>query len=141
MSFQVIPLDMVLAPNYFAPLGDVRWLITDPNPTTLWFQLGILDALGLRRYITAVGATLTATFMRMDALTSSLGILTSTPQTVAVNATVFATDASLFSLALTTQQIQNIVSGTIQFSLTEGAVVTTWNQNWLIQKSLTNPGC
>jgi len=127
MSFQVKPLDMILAPNYFAPLSDGRWMITDPNATTLWFQLEILDSLGPRRYLTGVGATLTATFMRMDALASNLGILT--------------TDASLFSLALTTQQIQNIVSGTVQFALTEGAVVTTWNQNYLIQKTLTNPGC
>jgi len=141
MSFQVKPLDMILAPNYFAPLSDGRWMITDPNATTLWFQLEILDSLGPRRYLTGVGATLTATFMRMDALASNLGILTSTPQTVNTPALAYTTDASLFSLALTTQQIQNIVSGTVQFALTEGAVVTTWNQNYLIQKTLTNPGC
>jgi len=41
---------------------------------------------------------------------------------------------------MTSQNIQDIVSGTTKFTLTEGAVTTTFLANWSVFKKLTNPG-
>lgn len=140
MAFKSVPLDMISAPNYFAPLADGRWTVTSPNAVTLWFQLQIEDALGSRRYMTAVGSTLTVTFQRADSYVSNGGPLSTSAQSVAVTATPHANDRSLYSMALTTQNIQLLVSGAVKYRLVEGANDTTWLQDYGIQKKLTNPG-
>lgn len=140
MAFKSIPLEMITAPNYFAALADGRWTVTSPNAVTLWFQLNIEDALGSRRYMTAVGATLTVTFQRADQFTSSGGVLSQAAQSVVLSAVPHANDRSLFSMALTTQNVQLLVSGAVKYRLVEGANDTTWLQDYGIQKKLTNPG-
>lgn len=140
MTFKAVPLDMISAPNYFAPLAEPRWTILDPNAVTLWFQLYIEDTLGTRRYITASGATMTVAFQRADAFALSQNQLTQTAQGLSLPATAHANDRSLFSLALTSQSVQTIVSGTVKFTLVESSVTTTWVQNHALSKKLTAPG-
>ena len=140
MNYKAIPLDMIAPPNYYAPLADGRWVITSPNAVTLWFGLQIEDSLGARRYMVATGATMTVTFQRADQFTSSQSILTQTAQSVTLTATVNANDRSLFSMNLTTQNIQTLVSGTVKCRLVEAGVDTTWLQDYGISKKLTNPG-
>jgi hypothetical protein len=41
---------------------------------------------------------------------------------------------------MTSQNIQDIVSGTAKFVLTEGATSTTFLANWSVFKKLTDPG-
>jgi len=139
-TFKAVPLDMISAPNYWAPFADGRWTVTDPNATTLWLQLQISDALGSRRYMVATGGTLSVIFQRADSFTTNQGVLSQTSQGISVSGAVNANDRSLFSVALTQQQVQGIVSGTVKFSLTEGSSTTTWVQDYLLSKSLTRPG-
>lgn len=145
MSFKVTPLDMITAPNYWAAMKNGRWDVIDPNAVTLWFQLGVSDALGDRRYVSAAGAVMEVTFQRADLIqTGSGGLLpvklTNTAQSVVKTATPHALDRSLYSMALTALDIQTVVAGTVKFKLTESGVVTTWVQNYLLTKSLTAPG-
>lgn len=140
MGFKAVPLDMISAPNYFAPLAEPRWTIIDPNAVTLWFQLQVSDTLGDRRYMVAGGATMQVTFQRADQISTTQGLLTNTSQSVVLSATPHANDRSLFSMALTSQQVQTIVSGTVKFKLTESGLDTTWVQDHMLKKMLTNPG-
>jgi hypothetical protein len=142
-TFKVVPIDMISAPNYWAPLTEARWTITDPNAVTLSLQLEISDSLGERRYILATGGTLTAIFQRADAYSSSnspAGSLVQTSQTISISCVVNANDRSLFTLPMTQQQVQGVVSGTVKFSMVESGVTTIWNQNYLLVKKLTGPG-
>lgn len=144
MSFKSVPLDMISAPNFWAPAKNNRWELIDPNAVTLWFRLNIVDSLGERSYVTASGAAMTVIFQRADLIQVDRSIipqkLTNTAQSVTKTASVHATDKSLFSFTLTAQDVQNIVSGTVKFTLVESGVTTTWVQNYLLQKSLTSPG-
>ena len=143
MTFIATPIEMISAPNFFSVLKDNRWLVTDPNAQTLWFQLEIIDSLGQRRYVPSVGSTLSVIFQRADEFStdgSSRGRLQNQVRTVTKVATANVSDASLFSIALTTTDITGIVSGSVKFTFTEAAVPTTWVQNFFIRKSLTAPG-
>jgi hypothetical protein len=148
MSLSVLPIDMIAPVNYYAPLPNTQWVITDPNAVTLWLQLDITDTLGTRRYIAATGSTLTATFQRRDKLHQRVisplypsGQLIAQPQSISIYCTVNGIDGSLWTMALNPGNIQTIVSGTILFALTENGVVTSWAQDWVIQKNLTTAGC
>jgi hypothetical protein len=143
MTFIATPIEMISAPNFFSELKDNRWMVTDPNAQTLWFQLEIIDNLGQRRYIPAGGSTMSVVFQRADEFStdnSTRGRLQNQVRTVTKAATANVSDASLFSISLTTADITGIVSGTVKFTLTEAAVPTTWVQNFFIRKSLTAPG-
>lgn len=142
MIFKVIPIDMITPPNYYALGSEPRWTIIDPNPTVLWMQLMIVDALGERRYITATGATLNLTFQRADTFSTKATppTLVQTAAGLTLPSTVNANDKSLFSLSLTTQSVQTIVSGSVKFTFTEGSSTNTWVQNHMISKQLTAPG-
>jgi hypothetical protein len=139
-TFKAIPLDMISAPNYFAPLEPSSWNIVSPNTQTLWFGLQVEDSLGARRYMVATGASLTVTFQRADSFTTSQGKLTQTSQGIDKLASAHANDRSLFSFSLTSQDVGSIVGGTVKFKLIEGATETIWLQNYLITKQLTSPG-
>lgn len=140
MAFKAVPIDMITAPNYFAPLSESRWTIIDPNAVTLWFQLQIEDSLGTRRYMVASGATMTVAFQRADSFTLSQNALAQAAQGLSLPATANANDRSLFSLALTSQSVQTIVSGTVKFTLVESGVTTAWTQNHFLSKKLTAQG-
>lgn len=139
-EFKAVPLDMINAPNTFAPLTGNIWTIINPNAQTLWFQLQISDSLGDRRYIPAVGATLTATFRRMDIISSINGSINQTNRDVVKTITFNASDKSLCQIAMTPTDITNIVSGGILFTLTESGQVTRWVQDWIVSKKLIELG-
>ena len=140
-NFQAIPLDMISAPNYYAVAKNNRWEIISPNATTLWFDLSIIDSLGQRPYSVGNSAVLQVIFMRADKQTIvQYNTLTATPQTVTKTASVNSSNKSLFSVSMSSQDIQIVVSGTVKFTLVDGSVNETWNQNWMLQKTLTSPG-
>ncbi|MEM4379317.1 MAG: hypothetical protein QXL01_01340 [Thermoplasmatales archaeon] len=139
-EFKAIPLDMISAPNSYSVLPGGIWEVTSPNAQTLWFQLQIIDSLGARRYVAASGATITATFRRMDLISSLNGSINQTNRDVVKTAVFHANDRSLLSISMTSQDIQNIVSGGVLFSFTEGANTSKWIQDWLLKKKLTDPG-
>jgi hypothetical protein len=139
MAFKAVPLDMISSPNFYSEL-DGAWKITSPNQQTLWFQLNIIDSLGQRRYIAAAGATLTALFRRMDLITSQSGKLNQQTQNITKTVTFNTSDRSLCSIVLTQQDVQNIVSGGIVFTLVESGTTTQWIEQWIVSKNLTGPG-
>lgn len=138
-NFKVVPLYMVQAPNFYSELNGT-WEITSPNQQTLWFQLNIVDALGQRRYISAAGATFTALFRRMDLITSEFGKLNQQSQNVTKTISFNASDRSLCSIVLTQQDIQNIVSGGVTFTLIESGTTTQWIEQWIIKKNIVASG-
>lgn len=144
MQFNIVPLDMALAPNIWAPTRDGAWTLTGPNAQTIWGLLEIIDALGPRRYLPATGSSLTVQFLRADLIASNQGLLGNTPQSVTKPGIPFSgsgvTDGSLFSFVLSSTDVTAILGGTAQFTLTEGASVTTWMQNFAIRKLQTDPG-
>lgn len=144
MSLNLLPLDMALAPNFWAPTQDGVWTIVSPNATTLWGLLQVVDSMGVRRYLPAAGSTLQVTFLRADLIASNQGLLSNTAQSINKTGAPFSgggvADGSLFSFALSTTDVQNILGGTAQFALTEGANTTTWMQNFAIRKQQTDPG-
>ena len=142
MAFKIVPLDVISAPNYYSALPNNRWEIINPNAQTLWFQLQIVDNLGTRRYIPATGSTLEVTFQRSDSVVTGprANQLTHTNRNVVKAATGNASDKSLFSISMNTQDIQNIVSGSTKYKLTEGGIESTWLFDWSVYKKLTDPG-
>jgi len=139
-EFKAIPLDMISAPNTYAPLAAGLWDVISPNAQSLWFQLQIVDSLGARGYFAATGATLTATFRRMDLLSSVNGSINQTNRDVVKTITFNAQNKSLAQISMTQADIQNIVSGGILFTLTESGNTTRWIQDWMVKKKLTDPG-
>ena len=144
-NFKVQPIEVIAAPNFYAPLVDNRWEITNPNAQTLWFQLQISDSLGTRRYMLASGGTLEVTFQRSDliaagGLTGFPSQITNTARSVIKTAVPHANDRSLFSIAMTTQDIQGIVTGSTKYKMVESGVETVWLFDWSVRKKLTNPG-
>jgi hypothetical protein len=138
--FKVTPIEMITAPNYWAPIPEPRWTVYDPNASVLWGLLVISDSLGERRYIAASGATITATFQKADSLASTSGKLVYTAQSIDILGAFNANDRSLFSITLTADQTKAVVSGTIKFKLIEGSSNTTWVQNHALTKKSANPG-
>ena len=135
MKIKVAALDMIQAPNIFSYIDDNKWAVKGANATVLWGQLFIMDSLSLRRYIPAVGATLQLTFLRADVPG------TNTSRTLNKLVTFSSDDRSLFSLSLSSSEIDGIVSGGVTFKLTEGASVQTWIQDWAIRKENVTTGC
>lgn len=149
-TFRVTPLDMISAPNYFAYLRDYQWNVVGNNPVTLWFQFQITDSLGTRRYSVASPGTLALTFLRADSVGVSpsappVTFSTQTPvsqtQSIYKVATPYVSDRSLFSISLSAQETATITSGTVQVTLTEGSQPITFNQNYLVKKTIAAPGC
>lgn len=141
-NFKVVPLEVISAPNYYSVLKNNRWDITNPNQQVLWFQLQIIDNLGARHYIPATGSTLEATFMRADKLTAGprASQLTYTAQSVVKSCVANASDKSLYSISMTSQDVQNIVSGSVKFRLVESGIETVWLFDWGVSKKLTDAG-
>lgn len=141
MSFKIIPLDMISAPNTYAPLADGLWVLNSSNAQTLWFRIDVVDSLGQRPYVTASGSTLKLTFQRADLLSlSNQGNLINTPQNVEKIGAANSLNRSIYSVSMTSQDVQKAVSGTVKFELTEGSTVNTWVQNWMVKKTSTSPG-
>lgn len=143
MTFKAVPIEMISAPNFYSVLPNSRWEVTSPNAQALWFQLYVVDGMGSRPYVPATGSTMTVTFQRADLITLSGGPPTSlvnTGRNVVKTALIDSNNRSLMKLDMTTQNIQDIVSGTIKCVLTEGSTSTTFLSNWAVYKKLTDPG-
>lgn len=141
--FKAVPIDMISAPNFYSVLPSNRWEIVSPNAQSLWFQLYIVDGLGSRPYVPASGSSMTVTFQRADLISltnTPPPTLTNTSKNVVKTAIIDPNNRSLMRIDMTSQNIQDIVSGTAKFVLTEGATSTTFLANWSVFKKLTDPG-
>lgn len=140
----VTPINMICAPNSWAPLGVSYWTVTGGIATELWGVLQIQDSLGTRPYVAASGATLQAVFQRGDLIgVSPKGIPpTTTPNELTVSKVMIfdSQNRSLVRIPLTAQDATNVISGTVIFTLTEGANVNKWVANWAIKKLNTTAG-
>jgi hypothetical protein len=136
MTLKAIPINMVAAPNSWAPTKETFWVVTDAMATDLWGQLIIVDSMGSRPYVPKIGSGLQAVFQRGD----YIGNVTSQNLTVTKAGVLDADFRAIFKLPLTAQDATNIISGTIVFTLTEGAVVQKWSQNWAVKKLNTSAG-
>jgi hypothetical protein len=66
----------------------------------------------------------------------------STSQTFEVQALPMAMDRSIWTMNLTAEQVNLLVSGTVQFNIYNGTtLVQTINSPYMIKKILTGPGC
>ena len=133
--FRVVSLDMISSPNYFGFAENNLWKVAQDGGATLWGMVYVVDSLSERRYITDPAAVLTVTFFRSDLPG------TSTSQSISKVVTFNVQDPSLFSFSLSAQEVKSIMSGTVNFNLVEGAVSTTWNQNWAVKKTPVRTGC
>jgi hypothetical protein len=143
MALKAVPIDMITAPNFYSVLPNNRWEIVSPNAQALWFQLCIVDAMGQRPYVPAVGSSMVVTFQRADLISltnTPPPTLTNTSRNVVKTALIDSNNRSLMKLDMTTQNIQDIVSGTAKFTLTEGSNTTVFLANWSVYKKLTEPG-
>ena len=143
MSYKVVPLDMISAPNFYSPIHGGVWTITSPNATTLWLQLQIVDSLGERRFISGAGAVLQATFQRADLFGQAgtqLTQFTQTPRSITKTAVAHVSDKSIFNIALTSQDVQGLTGQTVKFSYVDGAINEVWVQNWAVSKKTTDAG-
>lgn len=140
----VTPLNVIQAPNSWAPLGVSYWTVTGSVAADLWGLLQIDDSLGRRPYIAAAGASMQAVFQRGDLIgVSPAGIPpTTTPNqyTVTKNIVFDSQNRALIKIPLTSQDAANVISGTVVFTLTEGATVNKWVANWAVKKLNTTAG-
>jgi hypothetical protein len=135
--FGVKPLDLFDEPNDIAELE--FWEVTQDSPVRLSFQIQISDTLPKRRFMVPTGQTVKVKFQR--AKVAKLG-QASASQTFEVAATPMAMDRSIWTINLTADQVNLLVSGTVQFNIYNGAtVVQTINSPYMIKKILTGPGC
>lgn len=144
MPYYIQPLNMIQAPNYYSEIAEGKGFnIIDNNSTTIWFALKISDDLGNRRFIPATGSVLQVEFPRMPIHTTTTASTTptKTPQSVIKNATQDANDKALYKIDLSATETQTIRAGTVKVTLTQGANVSTWVENYIVQKTLTKPGC
>lgn len=144
--YKAIPISLVGDHNYYSPLPNGAWVITDPSQTTLSFRLDIDDSLGQRPYVASAGSLISVIFQRAANITlsqvtaSSFSAQQTESQTVTKNATANSSNPSIWSISLTSQDVEAILSGTVKFSLTESSIAKTWLQNWAVEKKLTSKG-
>jgi hypothetical protein len=90
------------------------------NPASIYLRLWQTDK--AQRYIPAAGASLQVLFLRGTSVSA-----TPTSQTVQIVASApYTDDRSIWKVDLTSTQVDQIVSGGMQLSLTESAVTTTY---------------
>lgn len=135
MKLSLIPINVVSAPNYWAPLGVNYWEVTGGVSKDIWGSLQVEDTLGTRPYIPISGAQLQAVFQRGDHIGGN-----TTTLTVTKIAALDTSNRSLAKIALTAQDATSIISGTIVFTLTEGSIQYKWVQNWAVKKLNTSAG-
>ena len=135
--FQVKPLDLFDEPNDIAPLE--YWEVTQDSPVRLSFQILITDSLPMRPFMVPTGQVVKAKFQR--AKVAKLGQAPNS-QTFEVQALPMAMDRSIWTVNLTADQVNTLVSGTVQFNIYNGTtLVQTINTPYMIKKILTGAGC
>lgn len=137
MSLRVVPINMINSPNYWSPTKETYWPITANTAVNLWGELTIVDSLGTRPYVPALGAILQASFQRGD----FIGSLTNQSLSVLKTALLDTNFRALFQLQLAATEATNIISGSVVFTLTEGTNVQTWSQHFMAKKFNVSAGC
>ena len=133
---KVVPINMITAPNFWSVSKETSWSITAGQATDLWGLLTVVDSLGTRPYVPALGSSLQALFQRGD----YIGSITNQQLSVTKTAVMDTNFRALVKFAIVAQEATNIVSGTVVFTLTEGAAVNKWGANWAIKKINTTAG-
>jgi len=133
---KVSPVNMITPPNAWAKSSDNFWTITSAIAVDIWGIITISDTLGNRPYVPSVGSSLQASFQRGDYIGSTTNMNISVTKTAVLDANFRA----LMKISLVSAEATNIISGTVVFTLTEGAVVKKWAQNWAIKKLNTSAG-
>jgi hypothetical protein len=128
------PIEMITSPNFFKIIPE--WNIIGGNSSSIWFQLQVVDSLGTRRWLPATGAVMKLEFMR--ARSTAVG---QTTQTFQKTAAQDAADKSMFRVDLSAADTQMIISGSVKFLLTEGAATTTFQESFILKRTLTGAGC
>lgn len=119
--------------NDFQIIGE--WNIADGTATTISFILTKTDSLGERRYVPATGSTVQLSFLRARAATSNSTALTITKTGIAKSE-----DRSMYDVALTAADTENIISGGVKLTINEGGSTTSVNVPYVIKKSYADPG-
>ena len=143
MRFNIIPVEIIQSPNYYSVLPDKNWVLYDESSTSLSFILNISDSLGDRPYIIANTDTLSVEFPRADLLSIqpvTRGTLDATSRSVNKTCIVDSLNKSLFTIQLTSSDIQNIMSGSALFTLKYGQVTRTWTENYILIKKINDVG-
>ena len=137
MTIKVMPITMISSPNAWVPTKDTFWTVTGATAIDLWGQLVTVDALGVRPYIPALGSSLQAVFQRGD----FIGNIVNQQLTVTKTCLMDSNFRAMVKIALNPTEATNVISGTIVFTLSEGAVVNKWAQSWSVKKLNTSAGC
>jgi hypothetical protein len=121
--------------NDFAPLEE--WQIQNGVAAVIHFMLVKTDSLGTRRFVTPPGTTVQLAFMKSRPAT-----LGGTSQSVTKNATqsVPADDKSIYQVALTAEETQNVLSGSIQLIITSGGAASKYKIPYAVKKMHGEPG-
>lgn len=112
-----------------------QWDIADGTATTISFILTKSDSLGERRYIPAAGSTVQLSFLRARSANSNSQALTITKTGIAK-----ADDRSMYDVALTAADTENIISGGVKLVINESGSATSVNVPYVIKKSYADPG-
>jgi hypothetical protein len=134
MGFKIVALDMVTPPNYYKEA--TQWEMTAGNASRFWFQLQIEDSLGTRRYIPLAGSTVKLEFTRIR----TFDPLAPVSQTIQKNTIQNADDRSLFYTDISATDSQNILSGSVKVTLTEGGISNSFIQNYFVNRKSCVPG-
>ena len=136
MILQVVPINMIAAPNFWSTSKDKFWQVTGGQAVDLWGMLTVVDSLGTRPYVPAPGSNLQILFQRGDYIGTVNNLQLSVTKTAAMDANFRA----IVKFSLVSQEATNVTSGTVVFTLTEGVVVNKWAQNWAIRKLNVSAG-
>jgi hypothetical protein len=129
-------ITMYLEPNDYSVAKN--WKVTQGVACTLYFQVLKQDELPTRRFIVAAGQTIKVKFQRAKKFQTNQDTVS---QTFEVTAIAVATDRSLWSIALTADQVNQLVSGTVNFTIYNATVVVdSIVKNYFIQKQSTSAG-
>lgn len=137
MVLKVVPINMITPPNFWSATKETYWPITANQAVNLWGELTIIDSMGTRPYVPALGAVLQALFQRGD----FIGSISNQNLSVTKTALLDPNFRALFQLQVAAAEATNIISGTVVFTLTEGLNVQKWTQNWAVKKFNTSAGC
>jgi len=136
MILQVVPINMISVPNFWSISKDKFWQVTGGQAVDLWGMLTVVDSLGTRPYVPALGSSLQMLFQRGDYIGTVNNLNLSVTKTGAMDSNFRA----LVKFSLVAQEATNVTSGTVVFTLTEGVVVNKWGQNWGLKKLNTTAG-
>lgn len=135
MSYGIQPIEYFGSVNSITPVQ--AWEIAHGAPKTVYFTLTQIDSLGSRRFIPPAGTAVGINFFRSRPAT-----INSLPQTISKTATQVSPteDKSIYSVTLTLDDVNTIISGSIQLVVTIGGVANKVAIPYIVKKSYAAPG-